>query len=188
MNEHAATGSTSLGGFGTSENLQGDRIWHAYAGLTQYIKNAELVFDAGYRDEIDSDTGQELLETLHAKISASVPVAARHVLNGEVFYIRKDNQLFRQLEQDVDLTVGYTFRRAFALSFLYTLQQFDYLPDQGEDSTDHYLAGEIRSMFSDTIELSVFGGQVRGSYRCYGGFCRKIPPFEGVKGRITLRF
>ncbi len=188
LNEHAATGSTSLGGFGSSGNLQGDRIWHVYAGLTQYIKNAELVFDAGYRDEIDSDTKQELAETLHAKISASVPVLARHVLNGEVFYIRKDDQLFLQMEQDFDVTLGYTFRRAFALSFLYTLQHFDYLPDQGEDATEHYFAGEIRSLFSDMIELSVFGGQVRGSYRCYGGFCRKIPPFEGVKGRITLRF
>ncbi len=189
VNDTSEQGTTNLGGFGSPDaERQGDRIWHGYAGLTQAIGEVELFVDAGFRDEWSLDDKQELLELIHVKAGVSAPVVHGHVLGFEGFYLRKDYQLLKQLEDDLDLTFSYTFVNWFSASLLYTFQSKDFLPSAGDDESNHFVAGEITSAFSDIVEISIFGGQVRESVRCYGGFCRRVPPFEGVKGKVRVRF
>ncbi len=189
VNRWQEQGATSLGGFGQFEpGFKGDRIYHLWGGVTQYVGQWEMFVDGGYRDEESRDTGQAIKEVLHLKLGFSGPVAPKHIIGFEGFAIRRDYQILKQLEDDFDLTLSYDLKGAFSLSFFYTMQNLDYLPSNGKDEIKHYFAGEITSRFSDIIEISIFGGQVRESYRCYGGFCRKVPPFEGLKGKVKVRY
>jgi hypothetical protein len=188
FNKPLGSSATNLGGFGDSSANKGDRIWHLYGGVTQLIGPWEFVLDGGYRDEYNRDQARKLLQMGHAKLSLSVRVAPRHTLTGEAFFIHKDYHLFEQVENDLDLTIGYSFSSYFSISLLYTLQNKNYAPDQGEDELNHFVAAELRSSPTSWLELSVFGGQVRESYRCFGGFCRLVPPFEGLKTRIRIKF
>ena len=188
VNKHSGSNTGSIGGFGSAGDILGDMIWHAYGGVTQHFGPIELYGDIGFRDEKSRDSGEELQEMIHAKLGVSAPLVPRHVLGVETFFLQKDYQLLKQLERNLDLTLSYSFARYFTLSFLYTLQQKDFLPADGEDQLDHFVAGEFRTNYLNWLEVSVFAGPVRESYRCYGGFCRRVPPFEGVKTRIRISF
>ncbi len=183
-NKSANQGSSTLGGFEQAQAGWGDRIWHVYGGLTQMIGAAEVYIDGGWRDE----QGEERYQLAHAKAGAAIPLVGAHSINLEGSFMQKDYQFIPKLERDVDATFGYTFQGYFSVSLFYTMQQLDVLPSAGEDEFLHFVAAEIASRFSDRIVVSVFGGQVRESYRCYGGFCRLVPAFEGVKAKLTLRF
>lgn len=187
-NKSLGSSATNLGGFGNAGDSKGDRIWHAYGGVTQVLGPWELFVDGGFRDELNRDKSQRILQLAHAKVGASVRVAPRHTLHGELFYLYRDYRLMDQKENDLDATLGYSFSPYLSLSFLYTLQQKDYAPGQGEDELNHFLAAELRSSPTGWLELSIFGGQTRESYRCFGGFCRQVPPFEGLKARVRMRF
>ncbi|RJO63090.1 MAG: hypothetical protein C4523_21360 [Myxococcales bacterium] len=182
-------GTSSLGGFGSDEDFEGDRIWHAYGGVTQMIGEIELLIDGGFRDEYSLDENQKLLQIGHAKTSGSFPLVAKHSLGYEFSFLHKNYVSKKEQEFDYDLTLNYSFTPYLSLSFLYTLQRKDYLPSSGEDETNHFFAGEAAStLFDGILRVSIFGGQVRESIRCYGGFCRKVPPFEGVKAKIRVAF
>ncbi len=189
VNKWQDQGASSLGGFGTFEpGFKGDRIYHVYGGVTQYVRDWELFIDGGFRDETSRDTGDGIKRVMHLKSGFSGPLAARHVLGFESFIIRRDYMVLKQLEDDYDFTLSYDFTGWFALSFFYTLQFLDFVPSAGDDELKHFFAGEIATRFSDIVEFSIFGGQIRESYRCYGGFCRKVPPFEGVKGKLRIHY
>lgn len=168
--------------YGTTDN----RTWHAYGGVTQYFGPIEFIADLGYRDERDQNAGRVLKRYSHAKLSIVGPLVPGHTLGFEGQYLRKDEASKRHASDIEDFVLTYTMARAFSLSFFYTLEHQDYLPSDNGDSWHHLFAGEIRSRFSQSVEFSIFGGQIREGVRCYGGACKKIPAFEGVKGKLIV--
>ena len=162
-----------------------DRIWHVYSGFTQHLGSLEIHADGGYRDETNLDENRQLLKLMHGKLGTSFPVAPRHVFSLESIFQRKDHIKDLYLEDNMDATFSYTFKGWFVATFYYTMQRFD---TKHGNPMKHYYAGELTSRFSETIEVSVFGGQVREGIRCSGAGCKKIPAFEGVKGKVTVRF
>ncbi len=178
----------SQGGFG--ENVsKGYRIHHAYGGLTQFIGAVELIAEGGFRDEYHAENSVEYQEIIHAKLALKAPLAENHGLEAEAIYRRKDEQSAPvRLTDEVETTLSYTYKGRYSFAFLYTYQSIDVPDTSGDDTQDHYFAGEIKARFTDWAELSVFGGQVKSGYRCFGGVCRQIPKFEGVKGKLVLRY
>ena len=163
-----------------------NQTWHLYGGMTQYFGRTELILDGGFRDERDRTRDVGLKRLAHAKLSLAGPVAPGHTLGLEAQYLRKDEVAARHAADIGDFVLSYTLSRVFSASFFYTLEFRDYLPSEGGDSWHHLFAAEIRSRFSSTVEFSLFGGQIREGVRCYGGACKKIPAFEGVKGRLIF--
>ncbi len=193
-NRSMGTASTSLGGFGATnehnggEKIRGMEIWHVYGGWRQLIGNVEGHVEAGFRNEYDLDQNTGFRQTLHAELGVKAPVAAHHLVEGDLKFKRKDEQLIKRLETRTGVNLGYTWTGYFSVALLYTYYMEDLANDQGSDSFDHYLAGELRSRFAEWIELAVFGGQVAPGYLCTGGQCRQVPEFKGVQGKVTLRW
>jgi|GEM_PF-5899620 len=187
FNQHSG-GSNALGGLGGDSDAKWDRIWHVYGGLTQYIGSYEIYANGGYRNEYSRENERKILDLIHVKAGATIPLVQDHTLTLEAFFQRKNSELLGEKEYDLDLTLGYAFSRYISLSFLYTLQKKDFDAGLADDFTEHFIAGEIRSTPVSWMDISIFGGQVRESQRCYGGFCRQVPAFEGVKGKVKIRF
>lgn len=187
LNQHS-TGSTSLGGLGGESNAKRDRIWHIYGGITQRIRDYEVFVDGGFRDEYSRENKKKILDLIHVKTGATLPIVSEHTLTFEAFFQRKNHEQQFENEYVLDLTLGYAWSRYLSLSLLYTLQKKDYDAGVADDTTEHFVAGEIRSTPLTWMDISIFAGQVRESQRCYGGFCRIVPKFEGVKGKIKIRF
>lgn len=62
-------------------------------------------------------------------------------------------------------------------------------PPAGEGYFDrNFWSGEVLWRFASDSFVKVFVGSTRGGLKCAGGMCRVFPPFEGVKGELTLRF
>ena len=62
-------------------------------------------------------------------------------------------------------------------------------PPVGDSYYDrNFWAGELLWRFASDSYAKIFVGTTRGGLKCAGGMCRIFPPFEGVKGEVTLRF
>jgi hypothetical protein len=60
--------------------------------------------------------------------------------------------------------------------------------DSRPDVPHGYLNAMLAFRPSNSVSLSLFAGQRRGSLRCVGGVCRIYPPFEGLRLDATLRY
>ena len=179
---------STAGGFGETVE-RGDRIWHAYGGLTQTAGPVEIIAEGGYRDEYRDETSEPLENVTHAKAAVKAAVAPKHSITGEGAYrLKREKALPVRTTNEFDGTLSYSFSGWFSASFLYTFQAYDFPPAQGQSTSESYFAGEVKSDFADWVEIALFGGEVKAGYRCFGGICRRIPKFEGLKARLVFRY
>ncbi len=83
-------------------------------------------------------------------------------------------------------SVTLSFAPMFAISGTY---EYSDEPPGGDGYFDrNFWSGEILWRFASDSFAKIFVGTTRGGLKCAGGMCRVFPPFEGVKGELTLRF
>lgn len=65
-------------------------------------------------------------------------------------------------------------------------QGFEYKSQIGQPT--YYVNGSALFRFTSDSNVRVFVGQQRGGLRCVSGVCRIVPPYEGARVELTLRF
>jgi hypothetical protein len=83
------------------------------------------------------------------------------------------------------LVSTYSFAPWLALS--YTFEQSDQ-PGPNPATRGNFHSAEVIYRFISGSYAKIFVGSSRGGLKCAGGMCRTFPPFDGVKGELTLRF
>jgi peroxiredoxin len=64
---------------------------------------------------------------------------------------------------------------------------YDYTTEPTQPKRD-YFHGNVAWDLTPSSNLRLFVGSARGGLRCVSGVCRVVPPFEGVKLTLTLRY
>jgi len=81
------------------------------------------------------------------------------------------------------MAATYAWAPLLSLSGVY--EHSDEPPIHGQEN---FLSGEVVYRFRSDSLAKVIVGETRGGLRCAGGVCRIFPPFNGVRGELTLRF
>lgn len=167
----------------TGNDAMGDYfVRHGTAGWEQRLDSLSIVGNlaGGYRQEDFHFTRENMW---HLGADVQFPLVASHSLQlqGRMEnYDRPDEGTEYIIAQ---ASTTYAFAPWLALVFNY-----EHSDQPGPHEKGDFYSGEAIFRFMSGSYFKLFGGSSRGGLKCAGGMCRTFPPFEGVKGELTLRF
>jgi hypothetical protein len=164
------------------------RVRHVYGGAEQRVDRWSLSgkLFGGYRKDKEGLGADYTM--FHTDAEVQFPMWGAHSMEMHGRMERYENALaFGSKEFTVAKgTASYTFAPHVSLSFNYEFS--DKADEKSLSGKEHFLSGEAAWRFLPGSYLKLFAGATRGGLKCAGGMCRKFPPFEGVKGEVTVRF
>jgi len=157
---------------------------HVRTGWEQRLDSFSVVANVsgGYRMEDFEFTKENMY---HFEGDLHFPLYGPHSMElaGRLeAYERPDQKVEYSIVQG---TATYSWAPWLGLSFTY---EYSDQPGGIAEASGHFYSGEAIFRFLQGSYAKVFAGTSRGGLKCAGGMCRTFPPFEGVKGELTLRF
>jgi hypothetical protein len=167
----------------TGDDAMGDYfVRHGTAGWEQRLDSLSIVGNlaGGYRQEDLHFTRENMW---HVGADVQFPLVASHSLQlqGRMENYDRPNEGTEYVIAQASTT--YAFAPWLALVFNY-----EHSDQPGPNEKGDFYSGEAVVRFLSGSYFKLFGGSSRGGLKCAGGMCRTFPPFEGVKGELTLRF
>lgn len=161
-------------------------IEHAYGGVEKTFANAAYVFGSGgYRENPEG-------RWVHGELDGGYPVVKRHQVSAAV-HVKQ----FAGMGPDKGTEYGaqeYTLEYSFS-PWLIATARYEHSDEpvaggvggDKQDDPDFY-SGQIAVEPNQHVRVALFYGREKGGLQCSGGLCRTVPPFEGAKMDIQLRF
>ena len=174
------------------EPARDGRTLHVYGGVTQRVDDWGFLGEiaGGYRwaQEPDQRAGasglRDRLRMWHVDLDVQLNLYGPHSV--ELAYHHEgyeDLSRFRDQKYHLaQLAVTYSFAPWLDAAFLW-----GYTTEIATRRA-HYFGGEVRVRFKSDSFVRLFGGQMRGGLVCINGACRDVPPFEGVRAEVVVRF
>jgi hypothetical protein len=159
-------------------------IRHIKVGWEQRLDDYSIIANAsgGYRQELFHSVRENMW---HAEGDVHFPIwgpLAMELAGRYEAYDRPVEEISYQLSQ-----AAATLSLAPWLGLTFT-HEFSDQVTADKSTSGHFYNVEVIYRFMSGSYVKVFGGSSRGGLKCAGGMCRTFPPFEGVKGELTLRF
>jgi hypothetical protein len=159
-------------------------VKHVMGGWEQRLDSLSISANVsgGYRMEDYHFTKENMW---HVEGDVHLPIAGPHSLElagRREAYEQPDFGVEYSLVQS---TTTYSFAPWLGLSYTY---EYSDQPGPNPATRGHFHSGEVIYRFMSGSYAKIFVGSSRGGLKCAGGMCRTFPPFEGVKGELTLRF
>lgn len=166
--------------------LDGDLATHGFAGVDKrWDSGGSAALQAGYRDENRADGGDRL-SLWHADFDLAWPLTDKHSVTLKWNH-RSETKDLSPLPNDLSFVRGLgvgtvAWSGLGALSLLYGYST--------EDATTptHYPAAELLAHLPSGGQARLFVGSLTGGRVCVSGSCRDVPPFEGARLDLILRF
>lgn len=162
----------------------GSVAWHGYGGATLQLSDAlSLALAAGYRDEND-DLGRDKLSLWHLDFDVAWGLSPELAWTAKLNHVSETKTLFSGPFDFVRglAIVGLAWRDVGVISLLYGYST------EVEVRPVHYPGAELRVLLPNGSDIRIFGGRIAGGRVCVSGSCRDVPPFEGVRADVILRF
>jgi len=160
------------------------KVQHVMGGWEQRLDDLSISANVsgGYRKEDFHFTKENMW---HIEGDVHLPIYGPHS-----FEISARRESYDQPDFMVEYTImqlvsTYSFAPWLGLS--YTFEQSDQ-PGPNPATRGNFHSAEVIYRFMSGSYAKVFVGSSRGGLKCAGGMCRTFPPFDGVKGELTLRF
>lgn len=166
-------------------DLAAGTVHDPYAGAEVRLgSKVRLTAEAGWRwvmlpgfgPTVRGDGHFDVLGAFELPWASSIEVHATHLERSKVLPF--SNEQWRQ----GTLAISFRKRPWFAVSGI-----LDYTTEAGQPQV-WYPGGTAEFDFTESSNIRIFAGASRGGLRCVSGVCRVFPPFQGVKGTLTLRF
>ena len=161
-------------------------IEHAYGGIEKTFANAAYAFAGGGYREIPEG------RWIHGEVDGAVPVAPRHQL-GATAHLKQFAGF--GTNQDIDYgsqqyTLDYSFSPWVTCTAGYEYSDEPAAAGVGpaDDEEPHFYFGQVTVEPTQHVRVTAFYGREKGGLKCAGGLCRTVPPFEGAKMDLQLRF
>ena len=162
-------------------------IHDPYAGLEARWDDARswALFSAGWRVVMLQGSGEAVRGDGHVELDVAQALDQRwsltlHALHEEL--ARHESAILDERFRQGTITAGFRLQPSLTVAAGY-----DYTTEPTQPRRD-YLNGTIGWDFTPSSSLSLLAGANRGGLKCVSGVCRVLPPFEGVKLSVTLRF
>jgi hypothetical protein len=160
------------------------KVEHVMGGWEQRLDDLSISANVsgGYREEDFHFTKENMW---HIEADLHLPIYGPHS-----FEILARREAYEQPDFKVEYSImqlvsTYSFAPWLALS--YTFEQSDQ-PGPNPATRGNFHSAEVIYRFISGSYAKIFVGSSRGGLKCAGGMCRTFPPFDGVKGELTLRF
>ncbi len=160
------------------------KVQHVMGGWEQRLDDLSISANVsgGYRQEDFHFTKENMW---HMEGDVHLPIYGPHS-----FEVSVRRESYEQPDFKVDYSLMQlvsTYSFAPWLGFSYTFEQSDQ-PGPNTATRGNFHSGEVIYRFMSGSYAKLFFGSSRGGLKCAGGMCRTFPPFDGVKGELTLRF
>ena len=172
---------------GTSA-ARGSAAAHLYAGVDGSAGQVAWSIQAGFRRENNTD-GDFKLDLWHLDTDASGPlttlfgrtVAATFKWN----HREEEKQLFNRFSFRSGLAVaGLSLSHVGVVSLLY-----GYTTERRDGTAPtHYLGAELSGQLPRGGLVKLFVGRLTGGRVCVSGSCRDVPPFDGARLDVLVRY
>ena len=164
-------------------------IEHGYGGFEQTFSNTAYVFGGGGYREIPEG------RWVHGELEAGYPVASRHQISAST-HIKQFAGFgaFSEEYSSWQYILEYSFSPWLIVTGLYENSDeplaggFSSSEAGGSSVDPHFYSGRVTVEPHEKIRVSVFYGREKGGLQCAGGVCRTVPPFEGGKMDVQVRF
>jgi hypothetical protein len=162
-------------------------IQHGYGGIEKIFSNAAFVFGSGgYRANLEG-------RWIHGEVDAGYPVADGHQVSVSV-HMKQFAQLVPASSDVIYGAQYYQIEYAFSPLLIVTaVYENSDEPVAGganaeENPDPHFYSGQIAIEPNQHVRIGLFYGREKGGLQCAGGLCRTVPPFEGGRMDLQLRF
>ncbi len=166
-----------------SDPTDGGLVVHGYTGVDSWTNSGlSGAVSVGYRRETTAD-GEPRLSMAQANADAGARLG-RWALTGKWDHRWETKELFSGPNRFVKglVVVGASWASKLVLSALY-----GYSTEAAARPT-HYPGAELRVVFGRHGDVRLFAGRMVGGRVCVSGACRDVPPFEGARIDLELRF
>lgn len=161
-------------------------VEHAYGGIEQIFSNAAFLFGSGGFREISEG------RWVHGEIDAGGPVANQHQLSAGLHVKQFEGRGFDEGTEYVAYAGILEYAFSPYLIITGTYENSDEPTAAGVEETDkkdpHFYSGQIMIEPVQQVRIGLFYGREKGGLQCVGGMCRTVPPFEGARLDLQLRF
>jgi hypothetical protein len=160
------------------------KVQHVMGGWEQRLDDLSISANVsgGYRKEDYHFTKEDMW---HVEGDLHLPIYGPHSIE-----VSARRESYEQPEFGVEysiMQVVSTYSFAPWLGLSYSFEQSDQ-PGPNPATRGNFHSAEVIYRFMSGSYAKIFVGSSRGGLKCAGGMCRTFPPFEGVKGEVTLRF
>jgi hypothetical protein len=168
----------------------GVNVNDGFGGLQQMLRGGALDLTGGYRHDSRSQDGESIIDysLAFAEVELALALWRGHSAEIEAQY-RKVNKSATEFSE-LHISVGYRPSKWFAgsVTYEYSTEFTDTNPNDAFTVRNHFggVTGTVN--FTASSYARVFAGTTRGGVRCIDGFCRKVPPFMGVRVETVLQF
>jgi Family of unknown function (DUF6029) len=161
-------------------------IEHTYGGIEKVFDNAAFAYGSGgYRENPEG-------RWIHGELDAGLPFASHHQVTGSVHAKQFAGMgTFSETEYS---SAAYVLEYAFSPYLIVTgiYEKSDEPLSAGvagsTDDDPNYYSGQIAVDPTERIRVTLFYGREKGGLQCSGGICRPVPPFEGGRVDLQMRF
>lgn len=194
------------GFYGTDPAEPGSRwLYHLRLGLQQdFFTSCQASLHLGFREDVPQFSKGIYEGLLYLDAALAVPLGVRHSLQlkGFAWWLQLAQGTAQGMQRwktvKGDWTLSYHFASWLGVSMLFgydtsrsrtrDLASF-FVGSAGESLRQVFLAGGLDLTLLDSrLLIRLLAGSLRGGLRCIAGGCREVPPFEGVRAEVALRF
>lgn len=163
-------------------------VEHSYGGVEkQFANGAYVMGSGGYREEPEG-------RWVHGEFDAGTPVAANHELTIESRWKDFSGMGIYMGTEYGSYSVAPTWNWASRLSVTGRYEHSDEPLSSGSGLSrrtkddPEFWSGEATVKAGTHVEVTIFYGRIKGGLVCSGGVCREVPPFDGARADLTLKF
>lgn len=165
-------------GFAETIGIEPLYIHHIYAGMEYRSAAISLNTSLGWRETIHHPNWR----VFHIDGDLSYQFLPRHSANLKAKYSwnGKEEHQYHLF----DAQIGYAFSKIASLAVLLSYSD----EDMREGINKFYVAAELQVFLFGYGSVKLLYGAMRGGLQCISGMCRVLPPFEGFRTELSLRF
>jgi len=166
-----------------------DWIEHGYGGFEQTFSNTAFIFGAGGYREIPEG------RWAHGELDAGMPIVSHHQISAS--FHGKHFSGFKEFGDEYSswkYILEYAFSPWMIITAVYESSDeplsggFGEEAGKEEEKDTNFYSGQVTVEPHEKVRLTLFYGREKGGLQCAGGVCRTVPPFEGGRMDVQLRF